>query len=222
VRYIYTPAVPAVYVPPPYNWTGFYIGVNAGYGAARATSDLVWNGAFGLFTLTSTGNSATLAGGIAGGQLGYNYQAGPAVFGVELDGQWSGQKKDIVSFCGFFCTVDETVKINSFGTLRGRIGVAFDRILLYGTAGAAWISANDNVTANGFNVLSVSGSKVGGAAGIGIEAGVSGGFSIKAEYLYMQVNGISGSAPAPFAGGTITETAKIQDHIFRIGGNYRF
>jgi outer membrane immunogenic protein len=198
--------------------------VNAGYGAARGSSDIVWNGAFGRFTLASTGNTATLAGGIAGGQLGYNYQVANAVFGVELDGQWSGQKKDIISFCGFFCTVDETIKINSFGTLRGRIGIAFDRILLYGTAGAAWISANDNVAANGFNVLGVSGSKVGGAAGLGVEVGVSGGFSIKAEYLYMQVNGISGSAPVPFGlgGGTITETAKIQDNIFRIGGNYRF
>jgi outer membrane immunogenic protein len=215
-------------VPPPYSWTGFYIGVNAGYGAARGTSDIVWNGAFGLFTLTSTGNTATLAGGLAGGQLGYNYQAGRAVFGVELDGQWSAQKKDIVSVCGFFCTVDETVRIDSFGTLRGRIGVAFDRVLLYGTAGAAWMSAKDDVTATGFgtslHVLSVSGSKIGGVAGLGVEVGVSGGFSIKAEYLYMQVNGISGSAPVPFVlgGGTITETAKIQDSIFRIGGNYRF
>ena len=59
---------------------------------------------------------------------------------------------------------------------------------------------------------------------VGIEAGVSGGFSIRAEYLYMQVNDIGGSAPVPFGlgGGTITETAKIQDSIFRIGGNYRF
>ena len=127
-------------------------------------------------------------------------------------------------FCGFSCTVDETIKINSFGTLRDRVGVAFDRILVYGTAGAAWISANDGVPVNGINVLGVSESKVGGAAGIGIEAGVSGGFSIRAEYPYMQVNGISGSAPVPFGlgGGTITETAKIQDNIFRIGGNYRF
>jgi len=94
-------------------------------------------------------------------------------------------------FCGFSCTVDETIKINSFGTLRDRVGVAFDRILVYGTAGAAWISANDGVPVNGINVLGVSESKVGGAAGIGIEAGVSGGFSIRAEYPYMQVNGIS-------------------------------
>jgi outer membrane immunogenic protein len=184
----------------------------------------VWNNAFGLFTLASTGNTTTLTGGIAGGQLGYNYPAGNAVFGVELDGQWSGQKKDIISVCPFFfCTITETIKINSFGTLRGRIGVAFDRILVYGTAGAAWISANDNVT-DGFNALSVSGSKVGGAAGLGLEVGVSGGFSIKAEYLYMQVNGISGSTAVPFGlgGGTVTETAKIQESIIRIGGNYRF
>jgi outer membrane immunogenic protein len=196
--------------------------VNAGYGAARGTSDIVWNGAFN--TLASTANTATLTGGIAGGQLGYNYQVASAVFGVELDGQWSGQQKDIISFCRFFCTVAETININAFGTLRGRIGVAFDRILLYGTGGAAWISAYDYVTVNGFNVLGVSGSKVGGAGGLGIEARVAGRFSIRAEYLYMQVNGISGSASVPFGfgGGMIAESAKIQGSIFRIGGNYRF
>jgi outer membrane immunogenic protein len=99
--------------------------------------------------------------------------------------------------------------------------------LFYLTAGGAWGSAKD--TAN-FNVsglpftLSTSGSKLGWAAGLGGETYLGAGFSAKLEYLFLYFDkfNLTGTLPASLGGGTITQTGTVQDHIFRVGINYRF
>lgn len=209
-----------------YNWTGFYVGGNGGYGWSSGTSNSVITGGL-LNGATSTG-SGNMSGGIAGGQIGFNWQSGSFVFGVEGDYQWSGQKKTKTFGCGIGCTISETSGIDSFGTARARVGAAFDRVLVYATGGAAWTSASDalNASAGGItaNLLSASGNKVGWTIGAGLEAALIDNWSAKIEYLYISTSNIGGTGaiPAILGGGTITETAQLKDSIVRFGINYRF
>jgi outer membrane immunogenic protein len=221
-RPVYTPVPPA----PVSTWTGFYIGANAGYGWAQGSANLTLSNPFFVFNDTSTGRIGS--GGIVGGQIGVNYQRGIGVIGFEIDGQWSGQQNTASSLCGFLCTVNETTSITAFATARARFGVAFDNVLLFASAGGAWISAKDTATANIFGfapiTLTLTGSKVGWAVGSGVEIGFADNWSAKLEYLFLSADGVTGSTAAPLilGGGVITETANIRDSIVRLGINYRF
>lgn len=221
-------AMPVRPGPAPFSWDGFYIGINAGYGFARATSTQSLAGnRFLVGTSTSAGD---LNGAVAGGQVGFNWQIDPRlVLGVEFDGQWSSQSSKTVSGCGSGCTTTDTAKIKWLATGRGRIGVVLDGgVLAYGTAGAAWLGASEGLSASSGGIsadlLTISASKVGFAAGGGFEVPVGPNWSVKAEYLYVSIESLKGSAavPAFLGGGTITETARIHENIFRVGANYRF
>lgn len=156
-RVAYTKA-PAV--SPVTNWSGFYIGVMGGYGA-EATSDPVG-----------------IKGGFAGGTLGYNWQSGIYVAGIEADGAWAD-----ISQTATVVPVTLTDRIQSLGTVRGRVGVTFDQVLLYGTGGFA--IADNKLSASALG-LTFSDSKVhtGWVAGAGVEWMFTPGWSLKAEYLY--------------------------------------
>src|SRR3954467_7645107 len=100
---------------PAFSWTGFYLGVNLGYGWGKAsgTTTVAGNtfGANGVFP-----GSSNLDGINGGGQAGYNWQTGPVVFGIEGDYQGADQKQRTVVGCGIGCTVTDVAKINSFAT----------------------------------------------------------------------------------------------------------
>ena len=146
------PHAPAAYIPAPvpvFSWTGFYLGVNGGYAWSQSTI----NG-----TLPTTGAAAAAGfpganvstgtfngnGGLFGGTIGGNYQFNALVVGVEGDMDWVGLKGNASNNglllngvnTGVTC-VGCAVKETALGTFRGRIGVAFDRILVYGTGGGA-------------------------------------------------------------------------------------
>ncbi len=108
-----------------YNWTGFYAGINAGYG--WGTSD--WS----LGPL-ATAVSNSPKGFLVGGTLGYNYQTGSFVWGLEGDIAWSDVNGSVNCGLGLTC---ETAN-RWFGTARGRLGYAFDRFMPYVTGGAAF------------------------------------------------------------------------------------
>jgi outer membrane immunogenic protein len=192
---------PPTYVAPSpnFSWSGIYLGINGGYGWAT--------------TSTNTGPHA--AGAVAGGQVGFNWQTGALVLGLEADAQWSGQKQT-ETFCGFLC-VTETSGIDFFGTARLRLGVAVDRVLIYGTGGAAWMQVSGTATGPFVN-LSAHGSGAGWAAGGGVEFALPGNtVTTRIEYLYMQVPGMtvtsSGFTSAPF---------DVTDSIVRASVNFRF
>jgi outer membrane immunogenic protein len=122
------PRAPAAYVPiapPMYNWGGIYIGINGGYGFGSSN----WSA-----TGTSTGNF-NIQGPVAGGTLGANFQTGQFVFGIEGDGDWSNIKGS-ESTTSTVCPGCQTAN-TWLATLRARTGVAWDRVLLYATAGGA-------------------------------------------------------------------------------------
>ncbi len=115
------PPTRAPVVVPPYNWTGFYIGINGGYGFGRSK----WDG------LPAT---LDVNGGMVGGQLGYNWQFGQFVYGVEGDGDWTDLRGTNVANCPFaFCKT----RNDFLATARGRFGFAADRWLPYVTGGLA-------------------------------------------------------------------------------------
>src|SRR5262249_41758076 len=131
-------AVKAPYRPPVpvWSWTGFYVGINGGYstGADDYTQTFVLNPPPVAVLSSFTNNTINPKGGLFGGQIGFNYQTGPVVWGVEADWQWSDQHH---TACGHLCLVEvfpgpltvtlgSTVyqKMKSFGTVRGRVGWA--------------------------------------------------------------------------------------------------
>ena len=135
--YTKAPALAAVY-----DWTGFYIGVNAGVGLGRdrLQHDLSGIGfAYSFYTSPQ--------GGFGGGQIGYNWQTGsvfgPIVFGVEADIQGGGLSDDHTNFSGCSASRAYRQKLDWFGTARGRIGIANGPVLSYVTAGYAFGKRQD-------------------------------------------------------------------------------
>jgi outer membrane immunogenic protein len=237
-------ALPQPYRPGPLlpvEWTGLYFGVNAGYGWATGSSTTVFTGGpflggattpFGVGA-TELGNAALVGsssprGGIAGGQIGFNWQAGMVVFGAEFDAQWSGQQSTAAVVCLPACTAAEAVKIRSLTTGRARIGLAFDWLMPYVTAGGALVNAEDNltVTVGGVtgNFQSLSNTTLGWTAGAGVDIALSSNWSARFEYLHIRANDLNSSAPIPgiLGAGAAAESAAFRDNIIRVALNYRF
>jgi outer membrane immunogenic protein len=190
------PYAPAYYAPV---WSGFYAGVNAGYGWATFDNE------FG---------TDKMKGFVGGGQLGYNWQLGSFVLGVEGDFQYSGQKITETAVIGGTTFTGEE-KVQWFGTARGRLGYAFDSVMIYGTGGAAWSSFKASVSALGLTA-STDTTKMGWTAGGGVEWMFLPRWSVKAEYLYID----SGTTSLTVAG--VTGSGKLKDNVARLGVNYHF
>ena len=253
------------YTPPPppvYSWTGFYIGGNVGYGWGNAdtnfNADPVTVTMAGLPPFNIPGfvgsDSVKPKGIIGGGQIGYNWQFSPNwVAGLEADWQASGEKASN-SFSNSFsfpipcgggpCLVtgstvtDYEAKILWFGTLRGRIGYAWDRVMLYATGGLAYgevklsgtntVSGNVGGTAPFVAVTGMGHSKVnaGWTVGAGIEGALADHWTWKAEYLYMDLGSLDDPdieiAFQNASGGRVTTHTNYTDNIVRLGVNYKF
>lgn len=173
---------PAAYAPAPvFTWTGFYIGANAGYGWGEADY------------------SPDVDGFIGGLQAGYNWQgAGPLVLGIEADLQYAD-----VSSSAF--------TLDYFGTVRARLGYAFDQFLVYGTGGFAY----GRGTFETFG-LSNSQNQFGWTVGAGAEYAIDNNWSVKGEYLYLDLGEESYSTL--FGSRDVGTTA----NVLRAGVNYRF
>src|ERR1700748_531542 len=130
----YTKAPPMVQAA--YDWSGFYIGINGGGG----TSHHSWGN-----TVCGPEGSHDATGGTVGGQIGYRWQQGPIVFGVEAQGNWADFSGDNVSLV--FGDRNRT-KIDAFGLFTGQIGYAWNNVLLYAKGGAA-------VTDNKYEILAI-------------------------------------------------------------------
>jgi outer membrane immunogenic protein len=166
--------------------------------------------------------SGSLNGGLAGGQIGANYQIDALVIGIEGDFDWSGQRRTDSFACGTGCTVSETTKLSWIATIRGRVGYAIDRVLLFATGGAAFTHASDNVTATGFGtIFNASSTNTGWTIGAGGEVAFAQNWTAKVEYLYIGTD-VKQSGALTVVAGTISETAKIHDSLIRAGVNFKF
>ena len=235
------------YAAPLYNWTGFYIGGNAGYSWGRSRTDAsIFNNTTGALLGTSTGRF-DMNGWVAGGQIGYNWQADRWVLGVEADGQATGQKGSILFNCpGVICSTNTAIpvgnapvnatlenKLDWFATFRGRAGYTFTPTVLgYVTGGLAVGGVNGNGAITGFNGLGVpvaatfsnDDTQVGWTVGAGLEASLGGNWTGKIEYLYLDLGRfrstavLLGNVPPIRA----ESSSRITDNIVRAGINYRF
>ena len=129
-----------------YDWSGFYIGANGGWGSSHNSWDS--NAPF----LVGSEGSHDATGGTVGGQVGYRWQAGTWVFGLEAQGNWADFSGSNVSvrFPGFV----NTSKIDAFGLFTGQIGYAANNVLLYVKGGAA-------VTSDSYRINTVAGALAG-------------------------------------------------------------
>jgi outer membrane immunogenic protein len=202
------PRAPAVYIPaavPYYNWGGIYFGVNGGYDYSYST----WtNGAF------STG-SFHPGGFLFGGTLGANFQYGAWVFGLEGDIDWTNLSgnSSAAQCVGFTCTTAQ----NYLGTIRGRAGYAWDRVLFFLTAGGAF--GNINAGATGLGTQNVN--NFGWTAGGGIEFAVAQNWTAKVEYLYVSLANASCTAACAIGPAT-GATVSLSENLIRAGVNYKF
>lgn len=181
-----------------YNWTGFYVGVNGGYGWGTSNWD-------------SPAVSVKPKGGLAGGTIGFNYQMGSFVWGLEGDFDWS-DLKDSTACGAFTCETKQTW----LATARGRVGYAFDRWLPYFTGGAAFgkVKATNSNPASPGADDTLTGWTVGG----GLEYAFLGNWSAKIEYLYVDL----GKFDCGVGCGATPDNVTFKENIIRAGLNYRF
>ena len=195
------PAKAPAYVTPAYNWTGFYVGINGG-------------GAFGRSELSNTRGTTSydVDGGLVGGTIGYNYQINQLVLGLEGDIDWADISGNTNS--GICTTAVCSTKNDWLGTVRGRIGYAFDRFMPYVTGGAAFGDVKTSVA--GFS--GQTDTKAGWTAGGGLEFAINGPWTAKVEYLYVDLGDDTCSA----ANCGLSTTTNFRTSIVRAGVNYRF
>ena len=208
------PGLPAPPPPMIHNWTGFYVGINAGYGSGSSN----WTDG----PLGSTGSFPT-SGFLAGGTAGANYQIGQYVFSIEGDGDWTNLRGSSGSTCGAIAAVvppPVTCQTQSewLATVRGRVGYAFDRILLYGTAGAAF----GNIQ-TGLNPPSTFDSTIeaGWTVGAGLEVAFAPNWTAKVEYLFVDLPNASCTTVGN-CGGAAGSIVSFNENIVRAGVNFKF
>ena len=194
-------------------WSGFYIGLNAGYGFGD--DPVTQTNSLGFFSFAPS--IVAPQGGLAGGQAGYNYQIGHLVLGVETDGQWSHMDDTRGTIGG----VADAQSIDWFATARGRIGYAMPSYMIYGTAGAAWAGVHDNIAfEDGSAAANFSHTLMGWTAGLGIEARLFGRWTGKVEYLHLDLGGMSNAFVVdPGTGETFSSHTSVRSDLVRVGLN---
>lgn len=218
---VYAP--PPIYVAPPFSWTGFYLGANIGgaWGRRNVTDSL-----FGLSLSNNANNNGAFIGG---GQLGFNYQFGNFVLGIE--GDFDGIANTNTAANGVVGPGIGTILLTSnnrwITTLAARFGVTYDHWLFYGKAGGGWVG-NDNFTitntATGASITgSNNGSNSGWLVGAGIEWAFADNWSAKVEYDYLGLRSRTITVPAGgfLAGDTFT-IGNPNVQMVKFGVNYLF
>ena len=248
----------------PYNWTGFYLGGNVGYGFGQSRTDVFFSDAGTGTPPLATGSSSKFNGVLGGAQTGYNWQAGYWLLGLEVDIQHTNQRATRSYACpGTLCnsgiagfdapaSLVHTQELDWFGTLRARVGVtATPDALLYATGGLALagishvgtisgasltpvldengapaLDANTNpITTRGSNTAGLfdQTTKLGWAAGVGVETHLIGNLSGKIEYLHMNfaADSVSAGNPNNATPLAVGLHSRITDDIVRVGLNYR-
>jgi outer membrane immunogenic protein len=203
-----------------YDWSGFYIGLNGGGGSTHKCWNIT-NNAGALIPSSSEGcHDAT--GGMVGGQLGYRWQTGAWVFGVEAQGDWADFKGSNISLFFGPGTTNQT-KMDALGLFTGQVGYAWNNVLWYVKGGAA-------VTDDKFRGLTPANvvidqendTRWGGTVGTGVEVSFAPNWSVAFEYdhLFMGSHSVNFNTP----GGAFSRTDNIKQDV-DIGSvrvNYRW
>jgi outer membrane immunogenic protein len=219
---------PVAYVPV-FTWTGFYLGVNVGYGGDRFVYPFNGFVAPGIAVAGST--SFTSGGVLGGGQVGYNWEfPNNVILGFETDFDGAAIRGKATADAGAAAlglpigAASAGSRINYIGTVRARAGYAFDRFLVYGTGGFAYgqvnFTANAVAAAGGVGAVastSQNSGRTGWTAGGGFEYAITNNLTVKTEYLYVN---LGTNTLLNAVGGNIRQ--KTTANIVRAGLNYKF
>jgi outer membrane immunogenic protein len=214
------PRAPAAYIPAPpmFSWTGFYVGLNAGYGFGSSS----WTPTTAPFGAISSFN---LNGPMAGGQIGGNYQIGQFVIGAEGDIDWQNLRgATTTGTCGIAAVGGCATASSWLGTLRARAGFAADRALFYVTGGGAFTNVKPSTGALSYG----GGSEAGWTAGAGVEYAMTDNWTAKVEYLYanFQKATCNATSCAPVLAvptfALAPASVSFHENIVRAGVNYKF
>jgi outer membrane immunogenic protein len=245
-------AAPAYAPPPVYNWSGFYVGLNAGaaFGRAQEQTTTVFSPT-GYFASTSVpaiqaagDQTTTKTDFTGGGQIGFNWQSNHVVLGLETDFEFLGFKTSTLNGSVYPCcaptafTISQSAKADWLWTLRPRLGWAENNWLFYVTGGLAvteikgdFLFSDTFATAN--ESASISKTRAGWALGGGVEYAWAGPWSVRVEYLHVDFgnfdnakttsSNLTAFTPAiAFPTNVFTHSIKFTDDIVRVGLNYRF
>ncbi len=216
--------------PPPFNWTGLYVGVNGGFAFETGKSRLTGSPGLLATGFAPTDRAKTLGDGFTvGGTIGYNYQFGNVVAGIEGDLNYLDLGKTVTTVNGPLAT-SLSQESTYLGTVRGRLGYAFDRLLIYGTGGLAFGDQKARTTISGLGSQwtgSKDDTRFGYAIGAGAEYAFTNNWSAKVEYLYYDLgrsNYVSPLTSGPGAGAGVFGESRAENrgNIVRAGLNYRF
>ena len=200
---------------PMYYWTGFYIGGNGGYGSSR--------NCWGIVPVAGTiipDGCNTASGGVIGGQIGYRWQTGPAVFGFEAQGDWASLRSSQVSL--FDPTLTDRSKVDSFGLFTGQIGYAWNAALLYVKGGAA-VTSNHFDQFNALGVVNFeSTTRWGGTVGVGLEYGFAPNWSAGVEYDHLFMGTANNSFSVPAGAAAILNQISQDVDLVTLRVNYKF
>lgn len=214
-------------VPPAFSWTGCYLGAEAGgaWGRSQQIAATSPNPADVGLPITSTFN---MTGGLVGGTVGCNFQVGSVVLGIEDDMSWTnltGSSPDIPPFgAGSISTTNE----DWLDTLRGRVGFAWDRFMIYGTGGGAFAREGVGVCAAKAICISNSQTRTGWVAGAGGEWAAwtmrGGTLTLKIEYLHADFGTGLFVSPSVVVAGALFDSRNVRltDDIVRGGINWKF
>jgi outer membrane immunogenic protein len=225
-RRTYTKAPPMIAAV--YDWSGFYIGGNGGYGSSHKCWDYA-----GIPTARLAVNVADgchdADGGTAGGQIGYNWQSAAWVFGLEAQGNWADFNGSNVAIIpagigAAALSLTNRTKIDAFGLFTGRIGYAWNNTLLYVKGGAAVVSDKyrSDYTVSGVNYASASETRWGAAVGVGLEYGFTPNWSFGIEYNHAFMEGRDITLAGSPAGATIVERVNQDFDVVTARINYRW
>lgn len=219
---------PAIQPIPVFSWTGVYVGLSGGYAFDTGKSSLT--GSPGLLATGLTPGPARTQGDgfVLGGTIGYNQQFGMFVAGLEADLSYVDLGRTATASIGGLTTTfsqDATY----LGTVRGRLGVAFDRVLVYATGGLAYGDQNASTNLAGLGGVWAGGKdsvRFGYTVGAGLEYAVTNNWSAKVEYLYYDLGKANYVSPQ-IAGAIIpgvqgNSRADYHGNLIRAGVNYRF
>jgi outer membrane immunogenic protein len=222
---------------PAYNWGGLYAGLNAGGAWGRVSPNYVSQtgvatAAGFAFVQGLTNQNMNSTGFIGGGQIGYNYQIQSVVLGVEADMNYTGLSKTATTgtfglpVCGApTCSIAQSYNADWLATFRGRFGVTTGNLLFYGTGGlaVARVRYNDTFTLpTSVNAASSSNVRTGWTLGLGAEWAFNPRWSVKAEYLYVDLGSTGYTMPnnlVPLA--TVQVDHRLTENIARLGINYK-
>ncbi len=240
------PPVQSAPISPVYNWTGFYVGGNGGYGWSHRDFTNTITGTLGNIQRSANNSGSDSGrGGFGGGQIGYNYQfLRNWVAGIEADVDMARiSSSTSACFAGFGTAVcgNRDTDVKDFGTVRGRFGYAFNNLLVYGTGGWAWGHGTNTtqftclgsgcpgtsaLTPTSPAPTSVDVNPRGWAAGGGVEWAFLPNWTLRAEYLHLQFDGVtedrskSGIIPSLFITSHVSSNVGVD--LVRVGMNYLF